>query len=294
MIAPTLVDPSRADEGRRASRAVEAILAAGRESDGHDAVDEAALRRLRHHGLDGTELWLADDDGFAWRHDGELDLVVGPSARGRGIGSMLAATALAEPGAVSAWSHGDDPAARAIGARLGLEATRALWVMRRELGGPLPALALPEGVVIRGYTPDDAAEVLRVNATAFAHHPEQGAMDAGDLAERTAEEWFDAAGLLLAVDTRAAQGGSILGFHWTKRHSATLGEVYVVGIDPGAQGRGLGTALTLAGLHHLADGGSTQVLLYVESDNAPALKVYGGLGFGHADSDTHVQYHRQL
>jgi mycothiol synthase len=68
--------------------------------------------------------------------------------------------------------------------------------------------------------------------------------------------------------------------------------VYVVGIDPAAQGRGLGKLLTLAGLHHLAGRGVDEVLLYVESDNAPAVAVYAGLGFAHAPADTHVMYER--
>ena len=85
---------------------------------------------------------------------------------------------------------------------------------------------------------------------------------------------------------------ALLGFHWTKQHSPDLGEVYVVGIDPAAQGRGLGKLLTLAGLHHLAGLGVAEVLLYVESDNAPAVAVYSGLGFTHADADTHVMYRR--
>jgi mycothiol synthase len=68
--------------------------------------------------------------------------------------------------------------------------------------------------------------------------------------------------------------------------------VYVVGIDSAAQGRGLGKLLTLAGLHHLAGLGVDEVLLYVESDNAAAIAVYAGLGFGHAPADTHVMYRR--
>ena len=69
-----------------------------------------------------------------------------------------------------------------------------------------------------------------------------------------AEPWFDPEGLLLAEDA----DGTIVGFHWTKRHDAQQGEVYVVGIDPGAQGRGLGRLLTLAGLHHLWAPGSAR------------------------------------
>ena len=109
-----------------------------------------------------------------------------------------------------------------------------------------------------------------------------------NLAERMAEPWFDPAGLIVAEDP----DGSLLGFHWTKQHSPDLGEVYVVAIAPEAQGRGLGRVLTLAGLHHLAGLGVAEVLLYVESDNHPAIAVYSRLGFDHAARDTHVMYAR--
>jgi mycothiol synthase len=125
-----------------------------------------------------------------------------------------------------------------------------------------------------------------VNAAAFAHHPEQGSMDAANLAERMAEPWFDPAGLLVA-DT----GEGLLAFHWTKQHSPELGEVYVVAVDPAAQGRGLGKAVTAAGLPHLAARGVRRIILYVESDNEPAIATYSRLGFEH--TSTHVQYSRK-
>ena len=144
-----------------------------------------------------------------------------------------------------------------------------------------------DGVELRGYDPAWEAELLRVNAAAFAHHPEQAAMDSAQLAERMAEPWFDPDGLILAVE-----GDRLLGFHWTKQHSPEVGEVYVVGVDPAAQGRGLGKLLTGAGLSHLADAGVSEIHLYVESDNTPAVALYTGLGFTHTPADTHVQYRR--
>ncbi len=257
-------------------------------ADGHDPVDESVHLRLKHHGLADSSAWV-EDRGFALRYRNALDLAVAPDARGRGLGGRLAAEATAEPGELTAWSHGDHPAARAIGERLGFRRARELWVMRRPSAVPLPQAEAPPGVTIRELGgPADAEALLAVNAAAFATHPEQGAMSAGDLAERMAEPWFDPAGLLLAVDPE----GEVMGFHWTKRHDQEHGEVYVLGVSPAAHGRGLGRALTLAGLRHLAERRTAEVHLFVESDNGPALRLYSGLGFTHAPRDTHVQYHR--
>jgi mycothiol synthase len=87
-----------------------------------------------------------------------------------------------------------------------------------------------------------------------------------------------------------------VGFHWTKVHGGDgqrppVGEVYVVGVDPDAQGGGLGRALTLAGLHHLRERGLGEVLLYVEADNLAARRVYERLGFDHVATDVQYRSH---
>jgi mycothiol synthase len=266
---------------------VAGVRAASAATDGHDPLDEASQLRLQHHGLSGARLWL-DDDGFALLHDGSLDLAVSPGRRGHGLGTALAAAAAA--GTTSAWSHGDHPAAAALATTHGLIRARELWVMRRSMtgrsmSGPLAEVRIPNGLVVRSFEPGDEEGILRVNAGAFADHPEQGSMDAANLAERMAEPWFEPAGLFVV-----REGDQLLGFHWTKRHSPALGEVYVVAIAPEAQGRGLGKLLTLVGLHHLSD--VDEVLLYVESDNLAARAVYERMGFAHAGPDTHVQYRR--
>ncbi len=280
----TRVDADADDTWRGVLESVRsAMLAAGEQ----DPFDEATRLRLKHSGLDGSSLWLAGAEGLALAHEGAVDLAVTPDARGRGLGAELAAAALPGDADATAWSHGDHPAAVRLAERHRLRRARELWVMRRSAAEPLPDLQVPDGLRIRGYQDADRDEVLRVNAAAFAHHPEQGAMDADDLASRMGEDWFDRAGLLVADD-----GAGLRGFHWTKQHDAGLGEVYVVAVDPAAQGQGLGRVLTLAGLHHLRGLGVAEVLLYVESDNAPAVRVYERLGFAHADADTHVQYRR--
>ncbi|MFD8085498.1 mycothiol synthase [Kitasatospora sp. NPDC059722] len=217
------------------------------------------------------------------------ELVVAPAARGRGLARPLVDAVLAEAhragrDAVDFWVHGGHPAARHLADRYGAELVRELRQMRRT-GEQTETVPLPEGVELRTFRPgEDDAEWLRLNALAFAHHPEQGAWTERDLADRLAEPWFDPAGFFLAT-----REGKVVGFHWTKVHGATatepaLGEVYVVGVDPAEQGSGLGRALTAAGLRHLTGSGPGErgletVLLYVDADNPAAVRVYERLGF---------------
>jgi mycothiol synthase len=181
------------------------------------------------------------------------------------------------------WAHGGHSAARHLAQVLGLTLFRELRQMRRPLESlDLPEPKLPEGVTVRTFVPgrDDAAW-LAVNAAAFAHHPEQGSLTQRDLDDRTAEPWFDPAGFFLAF-----RGDELVGFHWTKVHAEEgLGEVYVLGVRPGAQGGGLGKALTTIGLRHLAAQGLPTAMLYVDADNKPAVTVYERLGFVTHETD---------
>ena len=264
------------------------IITAATELDGVAPVGDQVLRELSQ---DRTRHLLAVEDGrivgylnlapAAQDAPAMAELVVEPSARRRGVGSALARQGLAEGGdGARIWAHGNIDAARGVAASLGLVVVRELLQMRRPLAG-LPAVTVPDGVRIVTYSgPSDDAELLRVNNSAFAWHPEQGGWTDADIAERRGESWFDPDGLFLAVDEGT---GQLLGFHWTKVHSADLGEVYVVGVDPDAQGRGLGATLTLVGLHHLSTvltaSSQSAVMLYVEADNSSAVKTYRRLGF---------------
>jgi mycothiol synthase len=227
----------------------------------------------------------AQEDTF-----GMAELVVRPQARRRGIGAAMIHAALSKTaGRNRFWAHGTLESARATASALGLAPVRALIQMRRSLHG-IAAPAPPDGVRIRTYAGSaDDAELLRVNNAAFAAHPEQGGWTATDLAERRAERWFDPEGLFLAFDERT---DALLGFHWTKVHPEQpgLGEVYIVGVDPSAQGSGLGGLLTSVGVEFLARRLATAahptVMLYVESDNAAALRTYRRLGFVQHSVDT--------
>lgn len=261
-------------------------------TDGQPAVSEQGRLQLRGGGRQGVRhllVYVPAEDGEELVGYGQLEdtdpveapaaeLVVHPGHRGRGHGRALGTELLTQSGRrLRVWAHGGHPAARHLAQTLGLTLFRELRQMRRGLADlTLPEPVLPPGVTVRTFRPgaDDAAW-LEVNAESFAHHPEQGALTQRDLDDRKAETWFDPEGFFLAE-----REGRLIGFHWTKTHAEEgLGEVYVLGVRPGAQGGGLGKALTTIGLRHLAAQGLPTAMLYVDADNTPAVTVYERLGF---------------
>jgi len=215
------------------------------------------------------------------------ELAVHPSARGHGVGRALVTRLLEESpdGRLRLWAHGQSPASQALATSMGFARSRVLWQMRRSLADPLPAARLPDGVEVRTFEVGaDEQRWTEINNRAFAAHPDQGGWGVEEVMVREAEPWFDPKGFFLAV-----RGEHLVGFHWTKVHGAQgaagshdhppIGEVYVVGVDPAEQGRGLGPALTLLGLHHLQGLGLDEVLLYVDETNPRAIAVYEQLGF---------------
>jgi mycothiol synthase len=279
-----------------------ALARAAGDADGADPLDEHVLLRLRDREAPAVHLTARADDGTltGYAHLDTTDpaagtgveMVVHPAHRRRGTGRALARGVLAAAtGPLRAWAHGDHPSAAALAVDLDFRRARVLWQLRRPLTAPVPEPRLPDGVTLRAYRPgaDDDAW-LALNARAFADHPEQGRWTAADLRVRLDEPWFDPAGFLLAV---AEPTGELLGFHWTKVHerpgSARIGEVYVLGVDPGAHGGGLGKALTAAGLAYLRDRrGLDRVMLYVDESNTSAVALYERIGF--ARWSAHVNY----
>jgi mycothiol synthase len=253
-----------------------ALAARARDADGVDPLNEAS--RLALDAGDAGRVHMSVKDGstvvavaFA-EGQAPVELVVDPDHRRQGHGTALLTRLLAS-GEHRFWAHGDLPGAQALAAANDLRPARTLLVLRLEMDDAPQPERVPDGVTIRAFEPDDVGAIVRVNGRAFASHPEQGAMDRADFERRASSDWFDPAGLFVAM-----RSDEIVGFHWTKVEHG-VGEVYVVGVDPSEQGSGLGTALTARGLRHLHESGVRTVDLYVEGDNDPALAVYRRLGF---------------
>jgi mycothiol synthase len=273
--------------------AVSAVVDSAINADGVAPLSEQGMLRLRG-GLPVLHLVTRDSGrivGYAQLDpiSGAAELVVDPDQRRRGIGRELVVRLIATVSGpeLKVWAHGDLPAAKALADATGFERARSLWQMGRPLTEDLPQPMIPEGVVVDTFRPGtDDEPWVALNARSFADHPEQGAWTLADLHERMKEPWFDPAGFFVA-----RRGPSMVGFHWTKVHDESTGEVYVVGIDPAEQGHGLGKALTLVGLQHLRGAGLTRVILYVDESNQSAVRLYRGIGFERVALD--VMYARQ-
>lgn len=269
--------------------AVRALLKRAGEIDGVAPFSGHVIDAIdREPGAEADDYALAFFDevlvGIAVIHGSDPgEVAVDPPYRRNGVGSALLKLVLAKSARV--WAHGDLPAGRALAEQHGLVRTRELLQYRRP-DSPVATAVWPDGVAVRTFqVGQDEEAFLGVNSRAFAWHPEQGRLDHAGLAAEMSEDWFDPAGFFLAVDS----DDRVLGFHWTKIHGidgtpgtgpiTSIGEIYVLAVDPKSGVRGLGTPLSLVGLKYLQNKGLRAAMLYVEGDNTAAIKLYERLGF---------------
>ena len=221
-----------------------------------------------------------------------LSVAVAPGAPVGEVGRALVDAALAEVrdrggGPVELLVLGADRAWDDVATDLGLQWARELWQLSAPL--PVPAPRWPPGVRVRPFEPGtDEDDWLVVNNRAFARDPDQGGWDRETVRRREHEPWFDPAGFLLAFDERG-----LAGFCWTRLHPPappldgdTVGEIYVIGVDPDRQGTGLGRALVLAGLQDLHDRQRATIgMLFVDAANEGGVALYRSIGFSRARAD---------
>jgi len=273
------------------------IFALARRAESHDGVsplNEDATLAITHGS--GRHLLARDCDqllGYAYASDADsaAQIVVDPVHRRRGTATQL----IAHVACHDLWAFGDGEPARAFCAARGYTPVRGLLVM--ELGstpekefGVAAAASRPKPdsafrMTISAFVPLDLEDLVRLNARAFADHPEQGRMTTEDFLERMESKWFDPEGLLIARD----EHGQMIGFHWTKAENG-IGEVYVLGVDPDHAGAGVGSRLLQAGLAYLRSRNVDTIRLWVDDDNHNAQSLYKKSGFSPIRHD--IRYRR--
>ena len=272
------------------------LLEAAERADGHRPLSDHLwldLAQGGRHGFVGLVAWEPGHPhpvAYAQVSQGNdsyaIELVVDPHHRYEmaTIGPEMIEAALGEVaveggGHIHWWVFEPTAAHDAVARAVGLSPGRRLHQMRVAL-----PLDQPFELSTRPFEPGADEEAwLTVNNRAFLWHPEQGDWTRDTIVARQTEAWFDPSGFLLHE-----RDGRLGGFCWTKvhpDHDPVLGEIYVIAVDPDFHGLGLGRALTLAGLDHLARPTATRPgvgvgMLYVDADNTAAVGLYQSIGFG--------------
>lgn len=270
--------------------AIAALITAAARTLGHRPLDDdswAALSSGRQSGFAGFVARAAPGAkivGYAqvdrrpgsWDLSYVLDPGVGhPSRVGRALGHVVLDLVRAEGGGhVRLWVRPPTATSEEIASSLELAAGRDLYEMRRPL--PLGREALLASATRPFRVGRDEPAWLELNNRAFASHPDQGSWSLSMLAERERQPWFDPQGFLVGE-----KDGRMIAFCWAKVHEGDppLGEIYALGVDPAAQGRGLGGGMLRAGLAWLAGKGLHEAMLYVDADNDRAVRLYRAAGF---------------
>ena len=220
-----------------------------------------------------------------------IEVAVLPDFRRHGVGKKLIEEITKKHSSrpIRLWAHGLTTGAASLATNCGFKQIRTIWQMRRSLITPIPEPKFPNELEIRLFdATKDMNAWLKCNQVAFAKHPEQGRWTQTNLEQRISEPWFDSNGFKVAM-----YQDEVVAFGWTKVDDANadskLGEVYIVGVHPQWQNRGLGKAFTLDGLRHLRSQGLNSALLYVDAENQAAINLYESIGFAHWDTDTLFQ-----
>lgn len=277
------------DDVREVEHLIDRIRAADRHQpiDEHRWVDAAHGGRSEFAGLVLREVGHDHLVAYAQVTRGPgswaIDVLIDPHHRDdalaiapRLLGEAVELIASDGGGHVHYWVHEPTATHTRIAADVGLHPGRDLWQMRV----PLPIEETTD-IETRPFEPGRDEEAwLEVNNAAFDWHPEQGSWTIDDVRARQREPWFDPEGFLLHE-----RDGRLAAFCWTKVHRApddgsspALGEIYVIAAHPDFHGQGLGKAMCVAGLAHLAKQVDTG-MLYVDSDNEAAIGLYRRLGF---------------
>ncbi|HED54320.1 MAG TPA: GNAT family N-acetyltransferase, partial [Phycisphaerales bacterium] len=148
----------------------------------------------------------------------------------------------------------------------------------------------PEGIVVRPVqdlspaSPDRhrLAHVLEHSYRDTLDCPELcGLRDTEDVIEsHLATGEFDPARWMLAFDGAQAVGCILISLI----PDTGSAELVYIGLAPEARGRGLGAALLTDSINRLADSPAQSLVCAVDRRNAPALRLYKGLGFAEFSS----------
>jgi mycothiol synthase len=167
--------------------------------------------------------------------------------------------------------------------RRGYQPLRSFYRMRRDLGSPIPEVSLPEGLVLRTYTPDMSRALLDAFNDTFQDHWNFHPIDEDDW-----ERFFmqrssfrpDLSFLVMDGDRIAGYSVNRVSPEDNAQQGFNAGHVGQVGVRREYRKKGIATALLCASMRAFKAESLDYATLGVDAENLTgALKIYERVGF---------------
>jgi mycothiol synthase len=228
-----------------------------------------------------------------------LDCLVHPEHRRKGLAAELfhyASRRARELGARVVHVHvpEDNVAAKGLLSKLGFGFVRRFLELRRELS---EAHLLDEeqgNLVSRYLQPGEEDKLTEIQNRSFAGTWGYNPNTVEEIVYRLNMTGSSPEDVILICE-----GDKPIGYCWTAIEPAEntavgtgKGRIYMLGVDPDYQGRGIGKRALLAGLAHLKSEGTEVAELVVDSENPAACALYESGGF--KISSTSAWYEKAL
>ena len=233
------------------------------------------------------DAWLVEDGGAvvaaAWliAEPGAAEVAVHPESCGRGVGTALReavearAVEVITRDALKQHVWGTNDAARELLGAAGYSFAHRYTTMHIDLDGPVPAAAVPEGIVLREFEPglDDRA-IYDIDNAAFADSPDFQAQAFGFWQA----EHVEVATLQPGTSPVAWHGNQPVGFAFNHLRDGALGYVEILAVRADRRRRGIARALLLRSFAALAAAGAQAVELRVVGSNDAGRRLYESAG----------------
>ena len=149
--------------------------------------------------------------------------------------------------------------------------------MRRLLDGAWPALAAPDGFMLRALRPGEAEAWVRLKNACFREDGGEDWTREHFQREFVDNPVYDLERILVAVQGNVLAGTTSA---WEVDYGAGgVGLIHWVGVDPTYRGRGLGEALMIRALNELVARGYEDAWLSTGRERGAAVRLYERLGF---------------
>jgi len=208
-----------------------------------------------------------------------LNCLVHPEHRRQGLAAGLLSAALSRAtelgaGVAQVCARQQNVTARSALAKLGFKSVRYFFQMKVAIDRIDQAAAIKAARLCRHLRPGEEEALTELQNVSFAgswgYHPNT----VEERCFRLGQSWCSLHDVLLADDDHI-----IRGYCWTRPASENGRQIYMIGVHPDFQGRGIGRRVLLAGLAHLKSSGCPVAELNVDAANGGACALYRSVGF---------------